>query len=234
MTASSRNDNAPKSPANGNVCSPAPSAQGLARPRRWTSIVRELRNRKGLTQSELASQLGVTQASVSRWENGSDLPSVRLRKTMREMMRVSSSSDVAQQIKARLRYTPNPVSLVGHGARFLDFSPSFASETGTEPGRLRGATIYGRFGEIVDETTQLWERSGIFSGEVAMTLTVLSLKGPGGASVFLKNFDTPHLLDSDEVITICETRRITKSDYDQHLAQYGRPVFFLSYDEIAD
>ena len=59
MTASSRNDNAPKSPANGNVCSPAPSAQGLARPRRWTSIVRELRNRKGLTQSELASQLGV-------------------------------------------------------------------------------------------------------------------------------------------------------------------------------
>jgi putative transcriptional regulator len=32
--------------------------------------VRDLRNKLGITQSELATQLGVQQSLISRWENG--------------------------------------------------------------------------------------------------------------------------------------------------------------------
>ena len=38
-------------------------------------LVKELRNLTGLTQEKLAVQLGVTFATVNRWENGHVLPS---------------------------------------------------------------------------------------------------------------------------------------------------------------
>ncbi len=37
-------------------------------------FVRELRREQGLTQEQLAERLGVTNRSVSRWENGQNLP----------------------------------------------------------------------------------------------------------------------------------------------------------------
>ena len=36
----------------------------------------ELRREKGVTQEELAAELGVTAAAVSKWEKGSTLPDV--------------------------------------------------------------------------------------------------------------------------------------------------------------
>lgn len=37
-------------------------------------LVREVRTRAGLSQSELADRLGTTQSAVSRWEHGHDEP----------------------------------------------------------------------------------------------------------------------------------------------------------------
>ena len=36
----------------------------------------EFRKRKGVTQEEMASFLGVTKASVSKWENGQSMPDI--------------------------------------------------------------------------------------------------------------------------------------------------------------
>ena len=41
----------------------------------WSDLVRTLRDRLGLTQEQFASRLGVTFASVNRWENGHVTPS---------------------------------------------------------------------------------------------------------------------------------------------------------------
>lgn len=42
------------------------------------SIIRELREKKGLTQSELAEKLFVSDKSVSKWENGKGYPDISL------------------------------------------------------------------------------------------------------------------------------------------------------------
>ena len=36
----------------------------------------ELRKMKGVTQEEMASFIGVTKASVSKWENGQSMPDI--------------------------------------------------------------------------------------------------------------------------------------------------------------
>ena len=41
-------------------------------------FIYELRKEKGMTQSELAEKMGVTDKSVSRWENGKTLPDISL------------------------------------------------------------------------------------------------------------------------------------------------------------
>lgn len=209
-----------------------PATNGTSRD--WPILVAQLRERLGFSQTQLAQHLGVSQAAVSRWERRLDLPSPRLRRAMRDMLRASSESRAAAALRARLRYAPSPMSMVGSGARFLDFSASFALETGTEPTFLRGRSVYGQFGESVDTTTEIWEKCGIFSGDVALTLTVLALRDRDGEPVYLQNFDMPHRLDDNHIVSICEPRRISRTAFDLHLARYGRPVFYLSYDEIAD
>lgn len=245
MTGSLRENDVFRMSAYGNVW-PAHGDDGANRetaPRRWPVLVRELRHRTGLSQAALAAHLGVTQASVSRWESGADLPSIRLRKAMRDMLRDSDLSRAEKQLRVRLRYAPTPLSVLAPGARFLDFSRSFAAETTTDPDHLRGRPVYGHFGALVDATTESWERSGIFGGDVACTVTVLALSGQeiegqmagqGAETVYLRNFDTPYRLDDRRVISICETCRVTRDAYESHLATYGAPVFTLSFDAVMD
>ena len=42
------------------------------------AFLKELRKENNLTQEQLAEKLGVTQRSVSRWENGNTLPDISL------------------------------------------------------------------------------------------------------------------------------------------------------------
>ena len=45
----------------------------------WGRNIRNLREKNGLSQRQLAVELGVTQASVSQWESGSTAPRDELR-----------------------------------------------------------------------------------------------------------------------------------------------------------
>ena len=50
-------------------------------------IVRRLRSKLGLTQEELAHELGITVGTVNRWENGRFRPSKLARSTILEFAR---------------------------------------------------------------------------------------------------------------------------------------------------
>ncbi|MDE6598377.1 MAG: helix-turn-helix transcriptional regulator [Clostridia bacterium] len=39
--------------------------------------LKELRTQNGLTQSQLATVIGVTQSSIAKWENGKNNPAVK-------------------------------------------------------------------------------------------------------------------------------------------------------------
>ncbi len=52
-------------------------------------FIAECRKTKKLTQSELAEKLGVTDKSVSNWENGRNMPDLSLFKTLCELLDIS-------------------------------------------------------------------------------------------------------------------------------------------------
>lgn len=51
-------------------------------------LVRELRERMGLTQEKFAAKLGVTFPTINRWENGRAKPSPLAMKQIEEILRV--------------------------------------------------------------------------------------------------------------------------------------------------
>ena len=51
------------------------------------SLVRELRERTGLTQEKFAAKLGVTFPTINRWENGRAKPSPLAMKQIEDLLR---------------------------------------------------------------------------------------------------------------------------------------------------
>ena len=52
-------------------------------------FIAELRKEKKITQSELAEKLGVTDRSVSNWENGKNMPDLSLFKPLCDILSIS-------------------------------------------------------------------------------------------------------------------------------------------------
>ena len=60
-------------------------------------FLKELRKEKGLTQEQLGEKVGVTNKTVSRWENGHYLPPVECLSIMSELYNVSINEMIAGQ-----------------------------------------------------------------------------------------------------------------------------------------
>lgn len=102
----------------------------------YSSQIRELRTSLGLTQQSLAQRLGVSFATINRWENGQTKPSAFYWKQLRVLAQAiaeQSAEYVARPQEVRLDFTANPdaVKILAEGER-LSFghlmNPTFATE----------------------------------------------------------------------------------------------------------
>lgn len=53
------------------------------------AFLREVRKERGLTQGQLAEALGVSQKSISRWENGKTMPDYSLLPSICEVLGIN-------------------------------------------------------------------------------------------------------------------------------------------------
>ena len=54
--------------------------------------IRKARKKMGLTQEELASQIGVTSQAVSRWESGAGMPDISIIVPLARVLKVSTDT----------------------------------------------------------------------------------------------------------------------------------------------
>lgn len=64
------------------------------------NFIRELRTKKRLSQKDLANQLGVTVAAVSKWENGKNIPDISNLKAIAELFEVSLTEIINGEINS--------------------------------------------------------------------------------------------------------------------------------------
>ena len=76
-------------------------------------FIRELRTKKRLSQKDLANQLGVTVAAVSKWENGKNIPDISNLKAIAELFEVSLTEIINGEINSAPPSVTNE-SLKGH------------------------------------------------------------------------------------------------------------------------
>lgn len=195
----------------------------------WSRFVRRLRIREGLSQLSLAETLGVTQASVSRWERGVDEPSLQMRRRMRDLFRAGRADRLDRLVRLRVQFAAWPASLVREGAVFLETSASLAAEVGADA--RAGETIYGHFGGEADDLTAAWERTGIFSGEMAMTLSLNRIATPDGPA-FIRGLDTPHFTEGGDIWCLCEIKRISAAEYEATQRRIGGTLMAVPFDTL--
>lgn len=67
-------------------------------------FIADCRKKKKMTQSELAYKLGVTDKSVSNWENGRNMPDLSLFKPLCELLNISINDLISGEIVAEKEY----------------------------------------------------------------------------------------------------------------------------------
>ena len=78
-----------------------------------------LREKKGLTQADIAEQLGVTPAAVSKWENGSSKPRVEVLFRLAEILDVRPDELMAGQYIPEETLNPEAVSRINERYEYL-------------------------------------------------------------------------------------------------------------------
>ncbi len=76
----------------------------------WGELVKRYRLRHGLTQGRMATVIGVSQRTVSRWERGDDKPSLDLQRKLRDMGWEPPATLLAS-LAASVRHCPFPRAL---------------------------------------------------------------------------------------------------------------------------
>ena len=71
----------------------------------------ELRRQKGISQEELADQLGVSRQAVSKWESDRGMPDVENLKLMSQLLAVSVDSLLAEDETISFQTVKEPISL---------------------------------------------------------------------------------------------------------------------------
>lgn len=198
----------------------------------WQRLVQRLRSRLDLSQTDFAEALGVDQSTVSRWEHGLDLPSRASRNRLKALMRSGGTNRFDTALRWRVRTARRPVTLVGPGARFLEVSPPAGLLLGLDPRSMRERAIYGLFGPEADEATEAWEHSGIFEGELAMTMAVNRVVRDR-RTLFIGTEDMPHAAADGEIWCLCELRSISQTGYRAFFETRGGRLAGIPFEAIA-
>lgn len=150
--------------------------------RRWTDFpagLRRVRIANGITQLQLAELLGVEQATISRWERGSQKPDASTQDRIRELLfhgRVPQDAVLFHSV----RTSPSGRILFSRQGIILAASAAAGGPLieGMPTARFRT--------ETTEEAWTRAERAGFFDGDVASVQFVSDLVAPGGIAMLVQ------------------------------------------------
>lgn len=180
-------------------------------------IIKDLRLKRGITQSELAQMCGVHQTAVSQWENGRTLPDRQTLVTLSEIFSVSvdllmgnTNSTVKKNLIPVLGYVRagKPIGAYEDILEYVEITDEMAA-TGDYFGlRVTGDSMSPRICE--DDVVIVHKQDYIESGEVGVVLindldATVKKVIKKGTSLTLVPFNSsyePMIFSPEEIVTL--------------------------------
>ena len=176
---------------------------------RFGNFVCMLREKKGLTQAEIAQKLGVTPAAVSKWENGSSKPRVEVLFQLAGILDVRPEELMAGEYIAGETLNPDAVKQINERYEYLRKIDSF------DIGRRRlGLAL------AVDERHDLDIRKALFRLRAEFAQKVDDRRADG--AVFL-----------DELLTFRTVAKLPAGVVGAHVEDVGTAAFLFNVPENA-
>ena len=162
----------------------------------WPQLIAHYRARHGLTQTEFAENLKVTQQTVSRWESGKQTPDPEAQQLLRSVIGLTAlSTKSAWQQRVTLSWGME--ALLEKGWRYLASSDRLQALTGLTPERLAGKTLADLPAERNYAT--VLDRTPFFDGGVRVLKARAEVRTSNGA--LMHNIDLwPVLTNGDEIV----------------------------------
>lgn len=149
--------------------------------RNWLDFplgLHQARVARGLTQAELAEAMGVDQATVSRWERGTQMPEPNLQLRLREFLFRGRAIQDAM-VRHYVRSSPGMRALISPGGILL------ASSRGCGGKRTEGRQITDFGTETLGAAWILACDAGLFRGAVASVQFVTDARREDGTSIYV-------------------------------------------------
>lgn len=142
-------------------------------------LIRHIRESLGFTQQEFAASLGISQATVSRWEAGRVSPDTEMRRRIHDLARKDRGM-VDAPLFALVRRSPGNMALLDMDMRIMALSDSAAAAHRLSPREACGVNYRPFFSEDLEEVYNQALGSGFFTGNtlnVDLCCRMLTLQG---------------------------------------------------------
>ena len=202
----------------------------------WPEVLRSFRQRNNLKQEAAASLLGVSQAYVSKVENGAVQPSAALLKRLAALSKQPDHRPTLDLIKASVRHSLSLTFLMCHRAgrtTILESSRSFHNAGEPFIGIARtGLLSLDWMDDTCAKTLQAIISAGAFDGRFGYIEAVWKTRD--GLLPEDRQFRTvfmPLRTDEDEWLLQACVAEITCDAYEAAIAAWGGCVRFFKHDE---
>lgn len=213
---------------------PATSSQGDQN-MEWGEELKAFRQRSGLKQESAAHLLGVSQAYISRLENGAATPSAELAERLRRLLTEPAHRPLYDHVRALVTYSPYFVSLIS--ARDGHVVVEAASRTLLDQKPFQGLQVGGVMNiDLGDEANGIvieLIKTGAFSGEVAFAEVVWTWPGAGSDTPsHWKTIQVPLRKDGGDWVLHASNLEISEAQKAQLIKDWGgKQMRAVSFDE---
>ena len=194
----------------------------------WPSVIRNFRMSKRLKQAALAADLGVTQAMISRWENGESDPPERVKRRMMELVQDAFVVAPAPTWIDLVTMNPGIEFVTDSLGMFKAVSLGALELFGIEREAIEGRQASQFLGGDFIENAGLLREKGMFQNDLAFAQSMRSLEinVPSGLKTVLCDFiHWPRISDARAVLCVHSGAVIDEGRYTTRLQQRSGEKF---------
>ena len=193
----------------------------------WPSVIRNYRMSKRLKQAALAADLGVTQAMISRWENGESDPPDRVKRRLTDMVHDAFVIAPAPTWMDLISLNP-AIEFVTDSLGMIKAVSRGASDLfGMDSERLEGRPINQVVAGDFVETLETIREKGMFQNNLvfAQSLDAMEINKSSGPTRELVDFiHWPRISQARSTFCIHSGKTLTDDEYTARLEERGNKL----------